>query len=398
MKIRYFFAISCLGASLLATSAQATNVKGTVQGFNELRNGDDYVDGAIVVPTVRPAQLLSLQLDALISPNETMEAGPTSLQVPGNLYFPSQSESYGFFNVGIRKESFTHVAQPGWNNELAALSFRAPFSRLVDMGQNNAPMLKMLALIKLKNMAFESDRDWSQQQGTLRLNLNQVSQKGPAFSWTRPAPKAHETDLVVNFQKTPANRWLVTDFLGENNNRGQLNQFPVFQPEFKVAFIRAAGSQTDSKDQMPVSAVGHFRNAGSGAQIDVAGVPQGFAGVSIVKGTDVQWTPINQQGWVAVIRTTSKTSGLVHKPSPFDGLVLGLGALNERLPGLATQIEAWVNPASGLYQLSKPLGESKISLVFIGTDRPVDAPSIAVSDEEPAIFTYASEIKFVRIP
>lgn len=396
MKMNVFTRNFCLAASLMASSAMsAVAVKGTVQGFTDLRNNDDYVDGAIVIPSIRPSQLLSLQLDGLIAPNEPMEAGPTTIQIPGNLFFPTQNEKYGFFGVTISKTSFTHMATPGASNELSALSFRAPFTQLVNMGQNKAPIIQMLSLVKFRNMAFESDRDWSQAPQPLRLTLNQAPINGVNFSWSRPAPQTGEMDLVVNFQKTPSNRWLVADFVGNKTN-GSLAQYAALNPEFKVAFVRTYPS-ADVNDQVPVAATGYFRNAIANTSVSVDSVPAKFSNVS-ASGTHIQWAPITQPGWIAILRTPTSTAALIDANHPFRGLAFGLADLASKMPQLPSQIEAWANPSTGAFELSSPLGASKVTLVFIGTDRPVPAPETTLSDAEPPIFTYANEFKFVRIP
>lgn len=389
-------------ASLLALSAAAGQyyatavpVTGQVQGFQGVQNGDNVVDGALVVPSVRPRELISLQLGSLISPNEPMPAGPVTVQIPGNLYFPRQTENYGFFTVELKKERFTHMAPEGVSNELAALSFKASFQQLVDAGQNNVPLVRMLGLIKLDKLGFESDRDWSKVSSPVNLALNQASQKNLSYNWTRPAAPANATDLAVSFQATPAGRWLVTGLVGSAPKQGQLGSFANLGKRMRLLLGRVYDS-ANKNEKLPASAVGWFSETSTGATVTANGLPEGFKNLSTASNRGVLWGTIEQPGWVAILRWKGgvRAEQNVNQDNFLGGLSLGLDRL-AAARDISARIEAWVPAAAGQFAYDTTTQES-LGLVFVGTDRVVPSPTEDTA-EEPALFTYATDFKFARM-
>lgn len=84
-----------LAGFLFASSAFAESVKvtGTVSGI-EAQDNDGFVDGALVLPSLNAEALLQFNVENLLAPSETMQAGPKQVNVPGNLFFPSQVEIF----------------------------------------------------------------------------------------------------------------------------------------------------------------------------------------------------------------------------------------------------------------------------------------------------------------
>ncbi len=91
-----------------------------------------------------------------------MKAGPTTVKVPGNMYFPSQREKYGIFPVTLAKENFGFYTTKEAEEEITALWFSLPFSTLKDMGKKKATFKDLLPKIKFRRMAFENNHFWAQ--------------------------------------------------------------------------------------------------------------------------------------------------------------------------------------------------------------------------------------------
>jgi len=363
----------------LMATGPVTRVPGTVQGYSELRNGDDQVDGALVMPTLRPQELLQFQLEAFLAPMEDFQAGPKTVRVPGNLHFPKQSETWGFIPLTLAKPEFGFYTTPGRSEELVTLSFRAPFGRLVDMGTNKAPFTEFIPLLKLRQYNFAGDREWAADR-SIKSTLTGTFQKTANFVWKRSATDG--MDIAVNFQKTPSNRWMPTDIVGRPAENGQLATAgaPMIA-ETKSLFMRIL----NGPDKKPVSGAGYFVSGTANSSHAINGVPESLQNVRL-DGTQINWQPVNASGWMAVVRektqltSARKINGTVTAPAEFRTQIL----------------ESWVNGASGAYNLVSPLQKGEtLLLIFVGTSREVPAP--ALNDAEPLLFTYASDIRFYRL-
>lgn len=384
-----------------ATTLSGTAIKGRLTGFTDVRNNDDKLDGALIVPSMRAEDLITLRLDSLMSPSEAMSAGPATIRVPGNVYFPNQTEHYGFFSVNIKKETFTNYLQPGTNNELVAIAFRAPFSRLVDMGQNHAPVIDMLAEASVRQFGMGADQDWTALPQPVSLALGAGPNRNTSYVWPRGPRASNERDLALSFQKTPANRWLVSDFAVTGNQSGSIGALPGLTNTLRAAFVRVK-IPTDTNDQIPLAASGYFVNATAGQPITVNGVPQGIQNATLdASRASISWSPINSQGWVAVLRETNGGSAPAAFAKKFLSPLLfpGFGDLDYGAAGFAATIESWVNPTSGTYNFEAPVAAgAKAALVFVGTDSEVPAPTTErITDMDPPIFTHATEFRFVRL-
>lgn len=365
---------SLLLASL--ASSPLVRVPGTVDGFNNLRDGDDQIDGALVMPSMRPQEVLQFQLEAFLAPKEDLVVGPKSTKVPGNLFFPTQSEKWGILPIQISKPEFGFYTTSGRTEELVTLSFRAPFSRIVDLAINKLPFTEAIPLLSLRQYSFAGDRDWSGERA-LRTPLTGIFNKTASFNWNRSAAPTNGLDLAIHFQKTPANRWMPTDIAGRPGATGRLSTAasPML-PDTKALFLRIL----NGADKKPVAGAGYFFAGETNSNYSVNGVPA-FISNAKINGTQVTWDAIPGAGWMAVVR--EKLGNI--SPS---GVVV---------PDLRVQrLEAWTNASQGAFTISTPIenGETLI-LIYVGTSREVPAP--AINDAEPLLFTYASEMRFQRL-
>ena len=409
-------------AALLGFQASASvniktnHVTGKVQGI-QTEDNDGFVDGALVLPSVKAEAILQFDIQNLLAPSEPMTAGPKTVNVPGNLYFPEQTETYLFFPITIVKDSFSFYPEAGAKDELYALWFRVPFDDLIKMGKDKSPFTEMVPLIKLQKFGFEDLRDWNNQRG-ISLNINREFTKNVAYTWNRSAAPDNSADVAVAFQKTPAGRWMISDLVGKPAESGNFASAAGMQSEMKVLFLRLT-----NEGRMPVSAVGHIRKSGTSSdRVEVGELPAPITGATVSRGvntTTVSWTPIATPGWMAVLRSTGKklqtevsltrrTSSEEAACSFATGIQTLFGSEDSceapknsdlALPASnSTRLEAWVAGNGGKLQLSTPLGnDEKITLIFVGAEKEVPSPAKSVDGAEPALFTYAKELRMIRI-
>jgi hypothetical protein len=239
--------------------------------------------------------------------------------------------------------------------------------------------------MKLRAFAFGSDRDWSA-ESQVSLNIDQHFSKGMSYNWTRTtALGAEQSDLIVAFQRTPADRWAPVDIRANPAAQGQLNSGEGLRDEMKVMFVRT----TRDADHKVQSAVGYFRGGAVAESTAVSDFPAALTGTSL-SNTTVSWDPISSPGWMAVVRSTdAKEVATLPEFRLFD---LGLRTL-----ATSSSLEAWVNPSEGVYDLVSPLGANEhLSLVYVGSVREVPAPSITDA-QDPLLFTYASELRMAKV-
>ncbi len=390
--------------SQIASAAGPVHIKGTVQGIKPVSN-DDQLDGALVVPTIRAVDLLQFNLENLLAPNETMSAGPTSANVPGNLYFPKQTETYFIFPITIKKESFSLYLNPGQTEELAGVTFRVPLGDLIDLSKANAPFTEMIPLIHLRSLAFGPERDWTTEKN-ITLTANQNFQKTASFNWARSAPGKQEADLIVSFQRTPANRWMISDLLGKPGASGTIASTDAQNASLKTLFVRI----TNGADRKPTVIRALVQPTQPGSTLQVGELPEPITGARVEaqagQVTTIRWNPIASSGWMAVLRGSAALTpvpnfSILDLKTPHGPIVHALewGFQGLLEPEATTNLEAWVSATTGEYALRSPgsLKES-ISLLFVGTEKDVPAPKAAGNDsQEPELFTYAKELRLVKI-
>jgi hypothetical protein len=382
-----------MGGLTFSMNSAAAPVSGRVSSFGQLPR-DDVIDGAFVIPSMKSLDIISFQFDGLMGPSEEMPIGPVKAKVPGNIFFPNQQERYGIFPITIKKELFNLNLEAGIKNELIALRFQAPFSKTADLARNNAPYSEILPLISLKNFSYGANQDWSR-VAPIDLPLNRTLNKTVSYRWTRPAAAANHFDLLIAFQQTPANRWAPTDIQGKFPISGSIQSGQNYLPRMKTLLARI----TNDAQGDPESAQGWFREISPSGSVNLDGLPPPITGASATE-SQIRWNAISSNGWMAVIR------GTILNQNSFEAIelnelqkalgVFGNFGISTLLKPFGAALEQWVDASSGSYSLSSPrTANEKVSLVFIGTDRPVAAP--LQKEIEPELFTFATQMRMVVV-
>lgn len=364
-------------------------IPGSASGLSP-KNNDDILDAALVFPSLRSSDLIKFQLGSLIGPKEILRAGPQNVLVPGNLYVPEQKERYGLLPITLEKNTFGFYVTPNRNEELFATWIQAPFKLLVEVGQGQANFDKLLPLLKMRAYAFESDRDW-RQAGTVQIKINQAYESALSYTWTRPNAPQGSLDMALNFQSTPARRWIMTDFLGKAPSVGKLARIKELGSDFKVLFLRL---QNDAAGKI-LSAKGWIRSANSiETSLKIEGLASDIAEAS-VSGTRVQWKPITTPGWAVLVRRSAEVRSTSEDSNE---LPSGLKSVAEVMNSLRNKVqEIWLDPSKGTFELPTRLNaEETLTLIFVGTDRVVPRPDTDTR-EEAAIFTFANEFRMISL-
>jgi hypothetical protein len=380
----FWVGLCLLSFGLNAGEAPQTlkRVPGSVQGFSQLPV-DNVVDGAMVLKSFGAEDLLNFQIEQFIAPDEPMKAGPQTVNVPGNFFFPKQSENWGLFRISLEKPEFGFYTEEGSKAEILTTSFKAPFSTLVDMAQNGTMTpSKLLPLISLQKMAYLPAKDWSK-ESRINVTLSQSFAGGYSFDWQRAAKGRNETDHVFVFQQTPGARWAFLDLIGNSAASGNLKSLDQFPQNFKALFIRL--HEVD-KNVLSIRAL--VRNFGANQKkVEAKGVAGTIGNVSL-DGQTLSWDPIAEPGWMVILHQRPQILGRVFP----DFLGLSLGFQNQMTLALE---KTWVRPDAGSFEFSTPIESSdRVNLVLALTDEEVAEPSPDNPESFKELFDHTTEIRF----
>ena len=378
--LRRFGALTLLGALAVSAHADlnvdlAQKVQGKVSGYKNL-DRDGWVDGAVVVPTLSEEQILSFDFTSLLSPNESMKAGPITADVPGNVHVPEQKERYGIIPVTLRKEGFTLLMEPDQKQELFAISIRGPFSELADKARKKAPASEILKLAKFGQLGFHSERDWTRERN-IDVSLNRERPRTTTISWSRSAPAANEMDMAVNVEETPAGKWLVSDF-----DTVPLASFPVRSTNFDGVGKLALARVLFSDDGRAIKNVrSWFTTHSRSSRITATNVPAAITGIKWKASNVLSWNPGEKTGWAIVFREEMVAKKEKPEVDPSQIFFPDLSDLVDfSRPRITT---AWVRVESGELQVdAAAMAKSRLAFVFLGGGSDLDAgPSIAGANE-----------------
>lgn len=157
-------------------------VKGQVTQL-PVSNGDKFIDFGLVIPTLNRFDLLSFDIDQIISPyNDTISVVGNEISLPSNVSLPTQKENY-FLPITLSKPQYRVYTPYSGSKTYYALSGRFPFKTVVDEFQNDKKFFEVLNYFSFTNGSLR-DLNITAQESTLDipgLELNftqQVKIKG----------------------------------------------------------------------------------------------------------------------------------------------------------------------------------------------------------------------------
>lgn len=379
-----------LGLTFTLGLLAATRIPGVVQGFGSLRR-DNIIDAALVIPTLTSEQILAFEIGDLMAPNEKMSAGPTSADVPGNLFVPEQSENYGIFPITIVKGEFGYYPGTATEAELATFSIQAPFSELVAKVRAKAPYKEILELVTLKRFGLTDKRDWSR-VSRITTQLDRQPQTLGNYTWNRGTATATQADVVISFQETPNSRWMLGGLDTKPQTRGTVSGADGLTGLTKALFMRVENDANNS----PIGGRGYFRNhtPTTPGNFLVDGVPAPLQSLKLEDKKVLRWTDPKVAGWVGVFRAKKAAS-----MNLFYRIAEQAGNVDEDYRIKTT--EQWVPGFSEEYALDQPLkADEELVVVFVGSATNGLRPMAMMTDPEYAlapVLESATEIRLTRI-
>lgn len=116
---------------------------GDTSGFGNLKN-DGIFDIGLVVQAITRAQLSTLNLQSLISPEvDHFTVLGQSVDLPSNITIPSQTENY-IFPLHFDKSTFRLFLPTSGTWQIAALHARVPFKSTIDALQNGRSIIDIV--------------------------------------------------------------------------------------------------------------------------------------------------------------------------------------------------------------------------------------------------------------
>ena len=143
-------------------------VKGAVQNL-PVKNGDDQIDFGLVMAAFTKLDLLSFDLNNVISPQtDKITALGQDIEVPSNISLPNQSERYAFFTITLDKPLYRiYFGQKGVNR-VVAVRGRFPFRSTVDSLRGGSEFYELINNFKITGGGV---RDLDVQGGSSQLNI-----------------------------------------------------------------------------------------------------------------------------------------------------------------------------------------------------------------------------------
>ncbi len=143
-------------------------VKGASQDL-PVKNGDDQIDFGLVMSAFTKLDLLSFDLNNVISPqNDHISAMGQDIPVPSNISIPKQWEKYSFFTINLDKPLYrTYFGQKGVNR-LVSIRGRFPFRDTVDAMRGGKEFYELINMFKISGGGV---RDLNVQNGSSQLDI-----------------------------------------------------------------------------------------------------------------------------------------------------------------------------------------------------------------------------------
>ncbi|MBS1972014.1 MAG: hypothetical protein JSU04_17010 [Bdellovibrionales bacterium] len=176
------------------TNTTQFEVKGTTTGHN-IQDRDGIIDFGLVIPAMTRNDFLAFNIDAVISPqSDVITILGQDAEVPSNITFPKQKESY-ILPVTIDKPNYrTYFAEGGVQKVFAARG-RFPFKQVVDKLRNKAPMYELVNDFTISGGGLK-DLNITKSSTQMDLSVTDMDFKGKV-NVTAPAIAGDETMMAV---------------------------------------------------------------------------------------------------------------------------------------------------------------------------------------------------------
>lgn len=176
------------------TKSTQYEVKGSTVGHQTV-DKDGFIDFGLVIPALTRNDLLSFNIDAVISPQtDTITILGQDADVPSNITFPKQKESY-ILPITIDKPAYRIYFPEGGVQKIFAARGRFPFKQVVDKLRNKAPMYELVNDFTIQGGGVK-DLNLTQTNTSADLSVTQLDFKN-SVNVTAPAIAGDETFMAV---------------------------------------------------------------------------------------------------------------------------------------------------------------------------------------------------------
>jgi hypothetical protein len=134
----------------LAPVAAPLELRGKGTGFT-LKDGDNVMDFALVMPAVKKRDMLAFNIDMFISPQtDQITVYGNKLNLPSNTSIPKQKENYGMFPVTIDKSLYRLYFDQPANQKIVTIHGQFPFKQVVGELQGGKTFIDVINQFTLK--------------------------------------------------------------------------------------------------------------------------------------------------------------------------------------------------------------------------------------------------------
>jgi len=197
------------------TPAIQQELKGQGTGFT-VKDNDNLVDFALMIPAVKKADLFSFNIGMFISPQvDIITVYGQKLPIPSNVALPKQKEKYGLFPVTIEKPVYRMYFDYLGKHKVATLRGQFPFKQVVAEMQNQKPFFELINYFSVMSGSLK-EIEITQPSQTQDLPVNEITFNSPR-SFKSPTFADDEFLLAVALDPVQ-DKFMPTDFKNVPSN------------------------------------------------------------------------------------------------------------------------------------------------------------------------------------
>lgn len=157
-------------------SSQRLELNGVAKNIGPIQR-DGFIDAGLVFPALRRAEVNTLQIDSLISPeSDPISIAGETVNVPSNVTFPEQTETYIVFPVTFNKPAYRLYTSEARSWKIAAVHARFPFKDVVDEIRSGKKFHEVINHIEFKQVGLR-DVAMTGASTTMDIPVNEIPLK-----------------------------------------------------------------------------------------------------------------------------------------------------------------------------------------------------------------------------
>lgn len=188
----------------LKTDEKRYELKGQVRNL-PIKNGDGFIDFALVMPALTKKDLLNFDLNTVMSPYfDTITVASNDINLPSNVSLPKQNERY-FISITLDKPIYRTYLKRSGQHKVFAAQGRFPFKAVVDEFRDDKQFFELINYFSITGGALR-DVQVANQTTNLDMPANEIkfSKKG-SFK----APVANKGEVLVAVAANKVNDYMI---------------------------------------------------------------------------------------------------------------------------------------------------------------------------------------------